>query len=121
MKILNIGQKFSDDPQGRYYSDGPGSGEEFREKYLRPLLNMLKKDEKLTIILDDGVDGYGSSFLTEGFAALVKHGYIQAQDLINKIEFKYDDEDFAFYEQKVFQYINEAIFDSEIYKPTKPL
>ncbi|WP_141226321.1 DUF4325 domain-containing protein [Photobacterium sanguinicancri] len=75
MAMLNIGTDFSLTPAGRFYSDGSGSGEEFREECLRVKLLALNNNEKLTIILDDGVDGYGSSFLVEGFAGMVKYGY----------------------------------------------
>ncbi len=120
MSVFNIGQQFSNDPQGRYYSDGKGSGEEFREKHLKAKLSELASGETLTIILDDDVDGYGSSFLTEGFAGMVKYGYMKADVLLSKIQFKYSDSDFAFYEKKVRQYISEAKFDSKKYEPTKP-
>lgn len=121
MSIFNIGKQFSDDPQGRFYKDGQGSGEEFREEYLRVKLDELKANEQLTIILDDNVDGYGSSFLTEGFAGMVKYGYIDKDSLLAKLKFSYSDDDFAFYEKKIRQYISEAIFNSVNYVPTRPL
>ena len=121
MSVFNIGKQFSDDPQGRFYKDGQGSGEEFRENHLKVELGKLKVDEKLTIILDDNVDGYGSSFLTEGFAGMVKYGYMERSTLLSKLKFSYCDNDFAFYEKKILQYVNEAKFNSEIYVPTQPL
>ena len=121
MSVFNIGIQFSDDPQGRFYKDGKGSGEEFREEHLRKLLGKLSEGETLTIIMDENVDGYGSSFLTEGFAGMVKYGYMQSADLLNKLKFQYSDSDFAFYEKKVKQYISEAVFNSETYVPTTPL
>lgn len=121
MSVFNIGRQFSDDPQGRYYKDCIGSGEEFREEHLRKELDALKNGEILTIIMDDNVDGYGSSFLTEGFAGMVKYGYMQKDELLSKIKFQYSDSDFAFYEKKIRQYISEAVYNSEKYVPTKPL
>lgn len=121
MSIFNIGKQFSDDPQGRFYEDGQGSGEEFREKHLRKELENLKKDEFLTIILDDNVDGYGSSFLSEGFAGMVKYGYMEKNTLLSKLKFSYSDTDFSFYEKKVREYINKSIYNSVKYEPTKPL
>ncbi|ELP2652399.1 STAS-like domain-containing protein [Vibrio fluvialis] len=121
MSVFNIGRQFSDDPQGRYYKDCTGSGEEFREEHLRKELDALKSGEILTIIMDDNVDGYGSSFLTEGFAGMVKYGYMQKDELLSKIKFQYSDSDFAFYEKKIRQYISEAVYNSEKYVPTKPL
>jgi len=115
MEIINIGKDFSPDPAGRFRSDGPGSGEAFREDLLKKKLNTLQNNEKLLIILDDGVEGYGSSFLTEAFAGMVKYGYIKGEDLLNKIEFSYSCEDFEFYKKRIVQYIKESIFNSEVY------
>jgi hypothetical protein len=118
MPKFNIGQNFSPDPSGRFYSDGDASGEEFREDYLKDLILALSDGEKLTILLDDGVEGYGSSFLSEGFAGLVKYGYITADDLANKIEITYSDLDFEFFEKRIYSYIKSARYDSKAYKPT---
>jgi len=119
MKTLNIGQDFSPDPCGRYRTDGKGSGEEFREDCLKPVIGSLESNEKLQIIIDDGVEGYGSSFLVEGFAGMVKHGYISSQELLKKIEILYTDEDFEFYKNKIVEYILQAKFNSQVYKPGK--
>ena len=119
LKILNIGKNFHNNPSGRFYSDGPGNGEEFREEYLKVALSELTKGEKLQIVLDDEVEGYGSSFLTEGFAGLVKYGYMKKDELKEKIDFTYSDQDFEFYKNKILQYIEEANYASEAYEPTQ--
>ncbi|PHR52029.1 DUF4325 domain-containing protein [Cycloclasticus sp.] len=116
MNILNIGQDFSKDPAGRFRADGEGNnGEEFREDHLKPRIDSLAEDEKLIIIIDDGIEGYGSSFLVEGFAGLVKFGYITAEDLLGKIEIRYENEEFEFYENKIIEYIKQAKFNSKHY------
>jgi len=115
MKKLNIGQDFSPDPAGRYRTDGDGSGEAFREDCLRGRIESLGAGEKLQITIDDGVEGYGSSFLVEGFAGMVKHGYISSEDLLSKIEIIYQDEDFEFYKNKILEYIKQAKFNSQAY------
>ncbi len=117
MNILNIGQDFSLDPSGRYRSDGKGNGEEFREDVLKKRISSLGSGEKLTIILDDDVESYGSSFLVEGFAGMVKYGYIKSQDLLDKLIIQYTDDDFEFYKKKIIQYIEEAKYNSKKYKP----
>ena len=119
MKKLDIGHDFSIDPAGRYFSDGPGSGEEFREEYLMPALSKLSQSEKLGIVIDNDVEGYGSSFLVEGFAGIVKYGYMTAEELLSRIEIIYSNSDFEFYKMKILQYIKEATFDSEKYISTK--
>jgi len=119
MKEFNIGKDFSLDPSGRFYTDGSGSGESFREDYLKERIISLGEGEKLLIVLDDGVESYGSSFLTEGFAGMVKYGYVKKQEFLNKLELKYLDDDFEFYKNKVIQYIEEAEYNSKEYVSTK--
>ena len=118
MKTLDIGKEFSLDPAGRYYTDGDGSGEEFREKVLWPLIQSLNS-EAILIVLDSGVESYGSSFLSEGFAGIVKYGYMDSEQLLKLLNFSYENPDFKFYEDKIIQYIKESKFNSEKYKPSK--
>ena len=92
---FNIGKQFSRDPAGRYYADGDGSGEKFRENYLKPRYEQaLSEDSILVIVLDDDVETYGSSFLSEGFGGMVKKGYAQPDDLLKRLDFKYSNPDF---------------------------
>lgn len=119
MAEINIGTEFSRDPAGRYYTDGAGSGEEFREEHLLPALKKLSNDEVLDIIIDDDVEGYGSSFLVEGFAGVVKFGHYQGDELLKKINIKFSEPDFSFYKDKIIQYIKEAQFNSKTYTPSR--
>ena len=120
MKTLNIGKDFSVDPIGRYRSDGDKrSGEAFREDCLKPILQSLALNEILEIIIDDGVESYGSSFLSEGFAGMVKYGYITKEELLKKIEVKYTNEDFEFFKKKILEYIAAAKYNSKVYIPTQ--
>ncbi|CAI1056871.1 Uncharacterised protein [Serratia quinivorans] len=119
MKLLNIGKDFSSVPSGRFRTDGSSSGETFREDFLRKEIECLADGEKLKVIIDDEVEGYGSSFLVEGFAGMVKYGYIQSKDLLNKLVIDYSNPDFEFYKNKIVKYIMEAKFNSQQYEPTK--
>jgi hypothetical protein len=122
MPKFNVGQEFSLDPSGRFESDNNRNGNDgssFREQYLREKIKSLGQGERLTVILDDGVESYGSSFLTESFAGMVKFGYIKAPQLLEKLDFEYTDEDFLFYENKIIQYIGEALYNSSTYDPNK--
>jgi len=69
--------------------------------------------------LDNDVESYGSSFLVEGFAGIVKYGYMKADVLLSILEFQYTDPDFEFYENKIVQYIKDAKYASETYSSTK--
>jgi hypothetical protein len=70
-RTIRVATDFSRYPAGRYESDGPFSGERFRNDFLIP---ELAKGTTLTIELD-GARGYGSSFLEEAFGGLVRAGY----------------------------------------------
>lgn len=69
--MINIASEFSRFPGGRYRTDGPHSGEEFRERFLTPALN---RGEVVTVWLDD-VAGLPASFLEEAFGGLVREGF----------------------------------------------
>lgn len=117
MKQFKISEHFSSDPYGRFKSDNIDSphktGEAFREDYLKPLLESLGSDEKLEIILDDGVESYSASFLSEGFGGIVTDGYMTNDELLNKIEITYSDEDFGFFKNKIVEYIVNAKYNSK--------
>lgn len=117
MAKLNIGKDFSIDPSGRYRTDGDASGEAFREDCLKPAISALGPNEKLEIVLDDGVEGYGSSFLSEGFAGMVRYGHITSDELLQKLEFTFSDPDFEFYANRIREYISFAAFKSREYIP----
>ena len=71
MKI-NLGKEFARYPAGRYVSDGPYSGQKFREDFLIPALR--NSDEQIEITLTDA-RGLKSSFLEEAFGGLVRAGF----------------------------------------------
>ncbi len=119
MKTLNIGKEFSPDPYGRYRTDGDSSGEAFREDWLKIKIQSLEPSEKLEVIIDDGIEGYGSSFLSESFMGMVQYGYISSQDLLDEIEIVYSGNDYEFYKNKIIKYIKEAKYNSKVYKPSK--
>lgn len=86
---IKISKIFSETLGGRYIADGPASGEEFRDKHLRPKFESLKKKEKLLIDFD-GTYGYPTSFLEEAFGGLARILGVEA--VLNKLEFKSDEE-----------------------------
>lgn len=68
MSEVHLASDFSRHPAGRYKTDGPYSGELFREKYLVPA---IQNNDRLVVHLD-GARGYGSSFLEEAFGGVVR-------------------------------------------------
>lgn len=118
MKTISIGKQFSDDPSGRFYSDGNGSGEEFREEILIPA---LRKHSHITVDISTDVEGYGSSFLSEAFGGLVKYGYFTADTLSQILTIKVSEDMiiYNFYKEKILSYIKESNYDSDVYISTK--
>lgn len=103
---LNLAKDFSPNPFGRYPSDGPNSGERFREEKLRNALAECKqRQETLEVYLDDVPIGLGSSFLDESFAGLVIKRYFSLQDLKNFLVIKTSDPS---YNDEIWSYIEEA-------------
>ena len=71
MRTIRVASEFSRYPAGRFKSDGPFSGEHFRDRFLVPSM----KYGGLVEIEMDGTRGYGSSFLEEAFGGLIRLGY----------------------------------------------
>ncbi|MCY4003441.1 MAG: STAS-like domain-containing protein [Rhodospirillales bacterium] len=101
MKQISIAEDFSRTPAGRYRTDGPKSGEDFRERLLVPAL----RDHKQVRVQLDGVEGYGSSFLEEAFGGLVRISGFDAQHLNGALEIQTSD---AGWKEEVWEYIREA-------------
>jgi len=112
MAVINIGSDFSRDPAGRGDKNGKDNGKAFRETVLKKAVRNLHEGEKLVVILDDDVDGYGSSFLSEGFGGMVKCGYIKPDKLLDILVFKYKNPDFEFFERRIKMFIKKSKFNS---------
>ncbi len=78
---IKVASQFSQEPAGRFRSDGPHSGERFRDDILVPA---LKKYPQVTVNLD-GTEGYGSSFLEEAFGGLVRLRNYSPSELHNRL------------------------------------
>lgn len=81
-EVIDVGERFSRFPAGRIRTDGPFSGQRFREDFLVPALS----DGGCVLVKLDSALGFGSSFLEEAFAGLVReHGFDPA-DLLQRLE-----------------------------------
>ena len=70
---INIAKDFSRLPGPRYISEGANSGEEFRERILRPkFIDAVAARETLNVELDGVTFGYPTSFLEEAFGGLAR-------------------------------------------------
>jgi hypothetical protein len=98
--MISIANNFTQTPAGRYKTDGPFSGERFREELLVPA---LKAGNNIEINLD-GTLGFGSSFLEEAFGGLVRAGF-KAVDLHTRLQIL---SSLDVYRDRVWRYIDEA-------------
>lgn len=80
-KIIAVADEFTRAPIGRKRTDGPYSGERFREEFLYPALIQYDEVE----VLLDGTLGYGSSFLDEAFGGLIRENHIPLQEIMKKL------------------------------------
>lgn len=87
MTTIDIGKDFSRYPFGRYASDGPYSGERFRDEFLVPT---LKGHQNAVTVVFDNANGMGSSFLEEAFGGLVRNGFGK-DDLLKRLKLESKD------------------------------
>ena len=103
---INIAKEYSGTPGARYITDGPFSGEDFRDKYLeKKYKQCIENNEKLIINFDGGY-GYGTSFLEESFGGLVRKGY-DGKQMLEIMVFISDEEPELI--NKVIKYIKDAM------------
>jgi hypothetical protein len=100
-KVIDIPKEFSRYPAGRFITDGPFSGEAFRENFLVPA---LKANDSVELHFD-GAIGYSCGFLEEAFGGLVRVHHMNPETLREKFNFITKD---PILEIEIFQYINEA-------------
>lgn len=90
----SIAKEFSRTPGPRYEREGQFSGEKFRKEYFYPrLLKAIKDNEELLVDLD-GVAGFGTSFLEEGFGGLIRENGLELTVILKHVKFKSDEEDY---------------------------
>lgn len=97
--------EYTNKPGGRYVTDGPFSGEDFRKKCLHKLIKEYRKNNQKILLDFDGGYGYGNSFLEESFGGLVRDG-IKEKEILQAFEFKSEEEPSLI--EKVNRYIKEA-------------
>ena len=97
---------FTKDAFNRFIEDGDGSGEGFRIEILSPA---LKSYDTVTVNLDGIHDEYGSSFLVEAFANLIRKSGFSYDELKQKLELKSEN---LRWSKEIWRYIDEAKKDS---------
>jgi hypothetical protein len=110
MKVISIAKEFSPYPVGRFYGDGPDSGERFRDEYLEP---PLRAGDIVQVQLS-GTEGYGSSFLDEAFGGIVRKLKLSEQDARARLHVVADDDPVdQGYLAEALEYISDACRDNK--------
>lgn len=101
MRTINVADFFPY-PGGRYRRHGKGSGQEFREDHLIPI---LKTRDHARIVLD-GASGYPPSFLEEAFGGLIREGF-SAEEIRKCFEISAGPA-FEAYVRMIWEYVEKA-------------
>ena len=107
MKI-NIANEFSPNPAGRWPSEGPYSGQRFREEILVPSLkSALAKggDERVEIDLDGSVV-FNGAFLGEAFGALDRVPGVPIDEALKILDINYSEKGQRFHHDAILWYLN---------------
>lgn len=110
-QVLKISTDFSDTPGPRYITEGPFSGEKFREDILYPRLkDVIDKNEKLVVNLD-GTQGYGTSFLEESFGGLIRDNHLSYDVIMSHIAIISTEEPYL--KDDILEYLQAAAHDAK--------
>ena len=102
--IISVSEAFSITPGSRYRSEGPFSGEEFRETILKTKFKEAIEENKKMIVNLDGTLGYGTSFLEEAFGGLARS--YDPQKVLEHVEIVSTEEPYL--KDDVIEYIKKA-------------
>jgi hypothetical protein len=106
--IVRLAEKFSPFLGGRYRTDGPWSGQEFREDYLVPWLRDAVSNKNRLVVVLDGVAGVPSSFLEEAFGGLFRNTDWSVSDIQSALKLSAEDPDLWPYLSLATRFMDEA-------------
>jgi hypothetical protein len=86
-RLIVVAKEFARSPAGRHVTDGPNSGERFREQYL---VDALRNTDDWVEIDLRGALSLGSSFLDEAFGGLVREHGIPPSVLRRRLRIRSD-------------------------------
>ncbi|MGM0769960.1 MAG: STAS-like domain-containing protein [Pseudomonadota bacterium] len=90
-KTIKVTEQFSKSPFGRYHpTDGPNSGQRFRDEFLAPA---LKEGEPVVVDLS-GYNRYGPSFIDEAFGGLIRKSGIDYKTIENLLTIQHDQDEY---------------------------
>src|ERR1700691_5841505 len=105
---IDVARDFSRTPGGRHISDGPFSGQLFRDRILAPALQEARRNNDRVVVILDGTRGYLSSFLEEAFGGLVRECGFTHRELDRLLEIRTHDPYYKHYKITANRAIAEA-------------
>lgn len=111
--LKKLSKDFSKSPFGRSKIDSKNNGTKFRERYLKLWVEeCIRKNEKLTLDLNDLDIPMTSSFMEESFGGLVRFGYVDKVKLLEILTIESDDSSYVF---EINDYISDATPDPDAF------
>jgi len=109
--IIDLAREFSPYPSGRFAGDSEFNGTRFRVEFLEPALRAAKESHQKVTVDIDGVRSFGSSFLEEAFAGLIRLGVYRRDDLRDLLEVRCTKPHLAIFRDTIASYIKNAVPD----------
>lgn len=106
--IIDLASDYFPYPSGRFSSDATFNGQRFRDEILEPALRAALESGDKVIIDIDGVRSFGSSFLEEAFAGLVRLGKFSRAQLLKHLEIRCTKPHLQFYKENIVRMLSAA-------------
>lgn len=106
--MIDIASEFSPYPSGRFEADGQFNGELFRNTRLVPALKRALAGGDVVVVDIDGVRTFGSSFLEESFAGLVRLGFFEKRFVQQHLSIRCTKPHLQFFKQSIEELIARA-------------
>lgn len=106
---IDIARDFTPYPVGRDEQDSANAnGREFRRNHLVPAIEKALKEHVKVVVVLEGLESVGSSFLEEAFGGLVRCEGFGAEQLKKILQFDYDWPGYKTPERRIWSHIANA-------------
>jgi hypothetical protein len=112
--IIDLASVFSPYPSGRFEDDSAFNGERFRNQILEPALSEAMAHGDKVIVNIDGVRSFGSSFLEEAFAGLVRLRKFGRKDILDILEIRCTKPHLKFYKENIDRMLRAALPETAV-------
>ncbi|PDT15581.1 DUF4325 domain-containing protein [Rhizobium sp. J15] len=107
--MIDLAREFSPYPSGRFSGDGAHNGTRFRDEFLAPALSAAKLSHQKVTVDIDGVRSFGSSFLEEAFAGLIRLRKFDRDEVREFLEVRCTKPHLMIFRDTIASYITNAV------------